>query len=149
MGVRTFPDVRRAYVDFDGTCADFTGAASANGMTPKEYKLVPGAYRNLALMPGTIAALNELTRRGFQVWGLTKLPADNPYSATEKLLWQRETAPIFGERVIMSPDKGAVGSPRDLLIDDMPGWANANAFPGTIIPFTSWADVLANPASQY
>jgi 5'(3')-deoxyribonucleotidase len=57
---------------------------------------------------------------------LSKIPAENPHSATEKMLWVREHFPYLGDKIILTPDKGCVGSQRDFLIDDHPEWANAN-----------------------
>jgi len=135
MGVRNYRDVARVYFDFDGTLGDFVGAAAANGMTPTQYKRVAGAYRHLPLLAGAADAIARAEELGLDPWGLTKIPAVNPYSATEKLLWTQELLPKLHDKVIISPDKGAVGTPRDFLVDDMPKWANAENFPGTLIHF--------------
>nr|WP_276530645.1 hypothetical protein [Burkholderia multivorans] len=113
-------------------------------MEPKEFKRVAGAYRNLPLMAGAAEAVARVQAMGLQPWGLTKIPASNPYSATEKLLWVQEVLPALHDRVIITPDKGAVGTARDFLVDDMPRWANAKNFPGTLIHFKNdWDAVFA------
>lgn len=144
MGERHYPDTPRVYFDFDNTLADYLAAAAANGMEPKEFKRVAGAYRNLPLMAGAAEAVARVQAMGLQPWGLTKIPASNPYSATEKLLWVQEVLPALHDRVIITPDKGAVGTARDFLVDDMPRWANAKNFPGTLIHFKNdWDAVFA------
>ncbi|WP_157649592.1 hypothetical protein [Burkholderia ubonensis] len=143
MGVRNYPDTPRVYFDFDGTLGDFIGAARAQGMEPSQFKRVAGAYRHLPLIAGAAEAIARVEALGLQPWGLTKIPASNPYSATEKLLWTMELIPSLHDKVIISPDKGAVGSARDFLVDDMPQWANAKNFPGTLIHFKGdWEPVF-------
>lgn len=143
MGARSYPDTPRVYFDFDGTLADFVGAAVAHGMDPKDYKSIAGAYRNLPLIAGAAEAVARVESMGLQVFGLTKIPAVNPYAATDKLLWVMDWFPCLHDKVILSPDKGAVGTARDFLIDDMPSWANASNFPGTLIHFKGdWEAVI-------
>lgn len=143
MGVRTYPDTPRVYFDFDNTLADFVRAAQEHNMTPAQFKRVAGAYRSLPLMPGAAEAVARAEAMGLQVFGLTKIPAANPYAATEKLLWAAECLPSLHDKVIISSDKGAVGTARDFLVEDMPEWANANNFPGTVIHFKGqWEPVF-------
>lgn len=143
MGVRVYPDVPRVYVDMDGVVADFEAAMNAAGSTPAEFKLRAGVYRHLPLIPGAMEAIGALIEAGVEVWFLTKPPGKNPYSTTEKLQWVKEQFPELYERVIITPDKGAVGTSRDILVDDHPEWANANNFRGYIIKFeNNWPEVL-------
>ena len=144
MGVRNYPDIPRVYFDMDGVLADFEAGARRQGMAPKHYKRVAGAYLDLPLVPGAGEALETLHAAGFLLFALTKIPSQNPYAATEKLLWAQRYAPILGDHIIVSPDKGAVGTARDFLIDDHPEWANAHNFPGTVIHFkNNWSEVCA------
>ena len=143
MGVRVYPDIPRVYFDFDNTLADFISAARARNMTPGQFKLVAGAYRSLPLMPGAAEAVARATALGLDPFGLTKCPSQNPYSATEKFLWTADNLPALHDKVIITSDKGAVGTARDFLVDDMPEWANANNFRGTLIHFTGdWEAVF-------
>jgi hypothetical protein len=142
MGVRNYRDVPRVYFDFDGTTGDFVGTAAAQGMTPTQFKRVAGAYRHLPLIAGASEAIDRVEALGLDPWGLTKIPGSNPYAATEKLLWTIDMLPKLHDKVIISPDKGAVGTARDFLVDDMPKWANAQNFPGTLIPFTGDWDAV-------
>lgn len=144
MGVRHYPDIPRVYFDFDGVIADFEKGATLHNLHPKQFKRVAGAYLNLDPLEGAWEAVQEVIRRGYQIFGLTKCPDENPYSAMEKLLWVKEHFPMLDGRVIISPDKGAVGSARDFLVDDHPEWANAHNFPGTILKFErNWDYILS------
>lgn len=142
MGIRTYPDKPRAYLDMDGVLADFAASAQAAGMHPREFKKIQGAYADLPLIQGAKDAVLELEKMGFLLFSLTKIPAANPGAASDKLLWIKRHFPSIGERVIISPDKGAVGTARDFLVDDMPEWANANNFPGTVVRFESWETAM-------
>lgn len=143
MGVRTYPDRPRVYVDMDGVIADFEGALRAHGLTPGELKIKRGAYQALPIIEGAKEALHAFIRMGLEVFGLTKIPGSNPYAATEKLLWIAAHFPELHDRVIITPDKGCVGTPRDFLIDDHPEWANADKFAGTIVRFAGdWPAVV-------
>jgi len=119
----------------DGVIADFEGALRAHGITPAELKVKRGAYEALDVINGAKEALHAFGQMGLEIFGLTKIPGSNPYAATEKLLWIAKHFPELHERVIISPDKGCVGKPRDFLVDDHPEWANADQFPGTIVKF--------------
>jgi hypothetical protein len=145
MGVRTYPDTPRVYFDFDGTLADLLRAAEAQNMPVAVFKRLAGAFLNLPVMPGAVDAVDRVLAMGLQAFGLTKIPSSNPYAATEKLLWAARHLPQLDDKVIIASDKGAVGTARDFLVDDMPGWANANNFPGTVIHFKGdWAPVFGD-----
>lgn len=143
MGLRTYPDKPRAYVDMDGVLADFEAGALARGLSFDRAKTVAGIYADLPMITDAIVGLAELEQLGFDVWILTKIPSRNPWAATEKLLWVRRCLPHpLHDKVIITPDKGALGNYRDVLIDDHPEWANADQFGGTVIPFTSWGQAV-------
>lgn len=144
MGVRNYPDVPRVYIDMDGPMADLEAAAAAAGLHPKDFKNSPNAYRNLPLVAGALDAIAAFESRGLLVFLLSKVPRSNPLSATDKLLWVQDVAPHLLDRVILSSDKGCVGTPRDFVIDDHPEWANCDQFPGTILRFeNNWAEMVA------
>lgn len=143
MGVRTYPDSPRVYFDFDGTLANLLPAAEAHNLPISVFKRLAGAFLNLPLMPGAVEAVDRVEAMGLQPFGLTKIPSSNPYAATDKLLWASRNIPKLDDKVIISSDKGAVGTPRDFLVDDMPDWANANNFRGTVIHFKGdWEHVF-------
>ncbi|MDI9689808.1 hypothetical protein QM326_34780 [Burkholderia cenocepacia] len=143
MGIRHYPDKVRVYVDMDGVIADFEGAARAHAMEPSHFKRVAGAFLDLDPIPGAAEAVAALDAAGYLVFALTKIPRSNPHAATEKLLWVRRHFPSLDDRIIITPDKGAVGKARDFLVDDHPEWANASNFPGTVIVFTGdWKQAM-------
>lgn len=135
MGVRNYSGAPRVYVDMDGVIADFDGAMKKHGVTGDSLKTIRGIYQELDEVHGAHEALNKLKGMGFEIFILTKIPASNPHAATEKLLWVAAHFPHLHDQVIITPDKGAVGTIRDYLVDDRPDWANANNFPGTLIHF--------------
>ena len=144
MGIRDYPATPRVYLDMDGVLADFELGCKAFDCLPAAGKLLPNIYRNLPVIPGAKRAVHALERHGFLLFVLTKIPRKNPLAATEKLRWLAEHFQSIDDRVIITPDKGAVGKPCDFLIDDHPEWANANAFPGTVVKFDGdWEATLA------
>lgn len=144
MGVRNYSDVPRIYLDMDGPMADFEKGAEEKGITIEAMKTYAGGYRNLPITAGAKAAVAQIIALGFEAWVKTKIPRANPYAATEKLLWLQEHFPEIGERVFITPDKGACGRDVDILIDDHPEWANAHNFKGTVLKFEfDWDETLA------
>lgn len=142
MGVRNYLDVPRVYIDMDGPSAHFERGLTAAGVDAKTFKTQRGVYRGLEVVEGLLEAVAEFERTGLEVFFLTKIPAANPYAATEKLLWVQDVIPSLVDRVIISSDKAAVGSERDFLVDDHPEWANALNFRGTVVLYKDgWADV--------
>ncbi len=132
-----FKSTSRIYIDMDGVLADFEKAAELHGLDPKEFKMLPGAYRHLEWMPGAEKALDYLLANGANVWIATKIPHENPLSATEKLQWWQDRRPDMLKRVIITPDKGTLGNEHDMLVDDRPHKAHCEHFLGTFIHFGS------------
>lgn len=141
MGVRKYKDVRRVYFDMDGVLADFEKAFTDAGLSVHEFKLKQGSYLNIPVLEGAIETVDLAIELGFEIFALTKIPSKNPHSATEKIIWLNENIPQFKDHIILSPDKGVVGKPVDILIDDHPEWANADKFPGRIVKFSGdWSE---------
>ena len=124
------------YCDMDGVVADFEGAALEHNLPCKEYKLVKGAYLKLKPYPHAFKVLDALEEQlGIVVHLLTKIPDENPYAATEKLLWLREVEPKRAVEVTITRDKGSVGSECDFLLDDRIHKAKVGNFKGTVLHF--------------
>ena len=119
----------------DGVIADFERGFVEASKTPKEFKVIPGSYSNLHPYPGAVEGVKDLIELGYYLFILTKIPSENPYAATEKMIWLQKHFPVLKDHIIVTPDKGCVGTVRDFLIDDHPEWANAHKFPGTNIKF--------------
>lgn len=136
MSVRSYREGPRAYIDMDGVIADFEAVCKRLGKPPSEVKLLHWTYMMLEPIPGALDSMRELiSMYEDRVFCLTKIPSQNPNAATQKLMWLNFHLPEIKDHVIITPDKGCVGRPIDLLIDDMPEWANAHKFPGTIIKY--------------
>ena len=119
----------------DGVIADFDNAIINTGLVGKSLKMVKGIYTELDIFPGAREGVSSLFDMGFQIHIATKIPDDNPYAATEKLLWLRRHFPELAVNVTITPDKGQLGLPEDYLIDDRPHKANIENFQGTLLHF--------------
>lgn len=123
------------YVDMDGVIADFEKSMNEKGMTPKEFKMLRNAYVELEVAPGAREGIKALQDMGYELHIATKIPDDNPYAATEKLLWLREHFPDLAVNVTITPNKGQLGNPEDFLIDDRIHKAKVADFAGTVLHF--------------
>lgn len=120
----------------DGPCADYDLYCRTTGQKPDEAKLIRGTYAALPVTPGAIEAISQLiAMKGVDTWLLSKIPSENFLSATEKFQWTARVFPSLADKLILSPDKGCVGTYLDFLIDDHPEWANATNFPGRVLKF--------------
>ena len=113
----------------------------------RDCKLLNDTYLNLEPMPGAVETITRLVALApNRIFLLTKIPSRNPLAAYHKYLWVYRYLPMVGDHVIITPDKGCVGTKDDVLIDDHPEWANAHNFAGTVIPFgvhhdATWAEL--------
>lgn len=143
-----YPLLPSLFLDADGVLFDFEGAAREAGLLPSQAKDKPGFFRGLKLLPGAKEAVRELVSiEGLLVFVATKIPDENPLAATEKLQSFREHLPELQERIIITPNKGLLGTVEDILVDDRPHKANASYFRGALVHFGSkglegWAQVL-------
>jgi len=136
---------RRVFVDMDGVIVDFDAFKNARGLTGEQVKCMPGAYLDMPAIPGAIAAVRSLIGMGYEVWIATKPPTGVPYAYADKAAWVLRYLPELKRRIIITHDKGLLGSDDDVLIDDRPHKANCERFAGTLIRFTdgmTWGDVL-------
>jgi 5'(3')-deoxyribonucleotidase len=146
MAERNYTNPKRVYFDMDGVLADFEKESIERGIPFKVLKNTIDAYRHLPIMEGAKEAVSRFIEAGYELFILTKTPSKNPYSATEKIFWANEHFPEFGDHIMITPDKGALGQEGHILIDDHPEWANAHNFEtrgGKVIHFTrDWNKVF-------
>lgn len=135
MAERIYSNPKRVYFDMDGVLSDFELEAVTRNIPFKVLKNKIDAYRHLPVMEGAKEAVKRFIDAGYEIFVLTKIPSQNPYAATEKIFWLEEHFPEIGDHIIISPDKGALGEPGHILIDDHPDWANAHNFKGQVIKF--------------
>ena len=134
---------QRIFIDLDGVCADFNRALAETGMEPDEFRFAPGAYLNLHPIPGAIDAVNKLVATGnYEIFFATKPPTGVPDAYADKVRWVMKHFYDLRKRIIITPDKGLLGSENDILIDDRPHTANCLEFPGKFIFFTDWEKTL-------
>jgi hypothetical protein len=115
-----YPDLPRAYIDMDGVSAHFVKGKEQSGLSFEQFEAMPGAFRNLPIFPGILGGLADLKTLGFYNFLLTRAPPVdiNATAANDKLFWVSERLHELKNRVIITPDKGALGRPGDILIDD-------------------------------
>ena len=127
------------YLDMDGVTADYERGGREEGYTPDQWLNVPGAFRNLPLMPGAEEAITKLQRLAPGRVKFLSKPADRRWkeSCIEKREWMAEHFPsIPPEHILLVKDKSKVGKPGDGLVDDHPTWNGADKFKGLVIHFT-------------
>lgn len=124
------------YCDMDGVIADFEGSAEDHSLPCVEYKMMRGAYLKLKPYPHAFKILDAIEEQlGLSIRLLTKIPDENPYAATEKLLWLREHDKKRAVKVTISDDKGIVGEECDFILDDRIHKANVSNFKGTVLHY--------------
>lgn len=136
----------RVFVDMDGVIVDFDGFKAASGLSGDEIKRLPGAYLEMRPMPGAIEAVRSLIGMGYEVWIATKPPTGVPHAYADKAAWVLQYLPELKRRIILTHDKGLLGTAEDFLIDDRPHKANCERFAGTLVRFgrgVGWSEVLA------
>ncbi len=148
---------RRVFVDMDGVVVDFAGylfdlnsarvLLGASPLSADDMKRQRGAYVAMPPLPGAIEAVRELIAAGFEVWLATKPPTGVPWAYADKVQWVLDWLPELARRIILTHDKGLLGSSSDVLIDDNPENSRGQRFPGTLIRFDQqmhgWGKVLA------
>lgn len=137
---------RRVFIDMDGVIVDFDAMAKAMDMAGEKLKTMPGAYRHMDPIPGALAAVRSIIGMGFEVWVATKPPTGIAWAYADKAAWVFEHLPELKRRLVLTHDKGMLGGPDDVLIDDRPHKANCEEFQGQLIRFgidyAGWPEVL-------
>jgi 5'(3')-deoxyribonucleotidase len=148
--------IDRIFIDLDGVTADFdAGLATLAShseieLTPKQFKKLPGAYRNLPLVPGAAEAIKQLiTLFGVEkIYFLSKPPKCNHEAWADKSEWVQKHFPQLHDNLILTRDKATCGTKDSVLIDDRPWKGNVVNFPGTVLHFgpigdyPTWVEVL-------
>jgi len=134
--------MKRVFIDMDGVLADIhekIGNYVSAHQTPPQI-LEKGFYSSLRPQPNayeTLQKLRELKELDF--WVATKIPNENPYAATEKIIWLEDHFPFLSRKVFITPDKTFLNG--DYLIDDDRRWEKFN---GDFIHFNH-----RNPTSEW
>lgn len=110
------------YVDMDDTLCDFFGQAYLDKKANPSIaypQATYGFFTKLKPLPNAIESMKEMVHMGLDVWILTRPSVLNPLCYTEKRVWVEQHLGLeFCDRLILSPDKGKVGTENDCLIDD-------------------------------
>jgi hypothetical protein len=121
------------YLDLDGVLANIhekIGFNTSYDDTPVEISL-KGFYRNLNVMKGAYEFVQWcLDYEEIDLYIATKIPRNNPYAATEKILWVEKHFGELSKKVFITPDKTKLIG--DFLIDDDPKW---ETFEGNFVRF--------------
>ncbi len=98
----------------------------------QRYVRLPGFFRTLPVIPGSVSALARLTKE-FDVY-IVSAAMEFPLSLFEKKAWLEEFFPFISWRnIVFCGDKGIINT--DYLIDDH--LKNLDHFPGIPIMFTA------------
>jgi 5'(3')-deoxyribonucleotidase len=136
---------RRVFLDMDGVVVDFEGylrhlneTIAFSGSAPftgDDVKRSAGAYANMLPIPGALDGVRSIIGMGFDVWLATKPPTGISWAYADKAEWVFKHLPELKRKLIITHDKGMLGSERDILVDDRPHRANCEAFRGMLVSF--------------
>lgn len=145
------------YCDLDGVLSNFDGRVSEiiGHFNPtydevREAMKTPGFFRSLAVLPGALEAIAVVEA---MIPGQVRILSAVPYSVPElavtaredKKAWLREHLPHLADTAHIVPDKGCIGTPSDLILDDHIDWNGCDRFPGMKIEYTgpeSWLKLM-------
>lgn len=135
----------KIFIDMDGVIVDFNKAWDESGLDVDTFIRTEGAFKNMKPMKNAIDSINKLIEMDYDVFIATKPPTGNAQAYFEKAQWVFDNLPLLTKKLIITPDKGLLGSFNDFLIDDRTFAANCKEFPGTLIEFnanTSWVQIV-------
>lgn len=136
----------RCFIDMDNVTVDYVGFMQRHSMTAHQVNHTKDTFNAMSPMPGAIAAVMAVINYGYDAWLATKPPTRAPAAYAEKAAWINERMPFMDRRIIMTQDKGLLGSRDDYLLDDMPDQANCGSFPGRLLVFGEgyrWTEALS------
>jgi hypothetical protein len=136
------------FIDLDDVVADYMGQCVEDNITPDDACLMRGFFKRLLPLGNSVnevLAIEEMLPGG--VYFASAPPEERHSAWTEKAQWVHRNFPDLGpSRLILTRNKGLLGSKDDIIIDDHPEWSGADKFRGTIIRFTgpeSWQKAKA------
>lgn len=140
LGYATSAVVPKIFIDMDGPLVDFERFVQERCSNGERVKSMVGAYKEMEPTPGGLEAVASLIGMGFDVWLATKPPTGVSHAYADKVEWVLKHLPQLKRKIILTSDKGILGSDLDFLIDDRPHRANCTAFPGVLMEFhpTKW-----------
>lgn len=135
------------FFDFDGVLTDYDNEAERLGLNTKELKFKKDIFTNLPPLGEAIEKIKELNLiYSNQIRFLTAASFLRPESWSEKVYWYKKHFPDFYKKLIITSDKGACGTEKDILVDDNPTWNGADRFKGPKFKFkytsTVWNEIF-------
>lgn len=135
------------FFDFDGVLTDYDNEAQRLGLSTKELKFKRDIFTNLPPLGEALEKIQELhLLYPNQIRFLTAASFLRPESWSEKVYWYKKHFSDFHKKLIITSDKGACGTEKDILVDDNPTWNGADRFKGPKFKFvyssTVWDDVF-------
>lgn len=125
----------RIFLDMDGVLADYEKLRAHYKVTGDELKRMNNAFLEMEPIEGAIAGVNSLIGMGYEVWVASKPATGLPHTYADKATWILQHLPQLKRRIILTHDKGLLGSSWDYLVDDRPHKANCEKFSGRLVVF--------------
>ena len=127
--------MNRIFTDMDGVIVDFSSYVLETGFMSTSILEVPGVYVELPPCQSAVETIHKLPKLGYEVWIATCPHAKTPHNYSDKATWILKHLPELIDRVIMTHDKGMLGTKSDFLIDDHPERYNIAMFAGTFLEY--------------
>jgi len=137
------------FLDLDDTLADFTGSEVFSHPFDVSHMYEKGFFLNLKPTEGSLVAVRQIIRMGYDVHILSQPVAESAHSYSEKVLWIGLWFPELINKIHFTQDKGLFKG--DYLIDDNPAkWKDKfESNGGKFISFkyledhkTNWKDIV-------
>lgn len=106
----------RIYFELDDVITDLTKAVEFSGLDLDSFRLQPGMYLNVPPKKGALKSLEKLRDSGCDLWVTTRVLLKNPGAASEKIHWIKQYLPWLMRKVIITPEKGTLGTEHDYMI---------------------------------
>lgn len=126
------------YLDMDDTISDFTGADCFKHGFDVSHMYEPGFFLGLKPIEGSLMAVRQIIRLGYDVHILSQPLAESAHSYSEKIQWIGLWFPELINKVHLTQHKGFFKG--DYLIDDnQEKWqAKFEANGGKFVHFENW-----------